>query len=110
MASAELTLHHNFPKASEVNAVVDVRLVLEKLNAERTAVGQWVNVIGYIAMSPTEPAKRSLKLKERPSTVHVQALMLWSARPLDIDRYETCLAEMAKTTESEAKRKKPGTV
>lgn len=106
--SAELALQHNFPKTSEVTAVVDVRLLLEKLDAEQTAVGQWVNIIGYIATSPPDPADKFLKRNVRAPTVRVQALMLWSAGPLNIDRYEMCLVNMGGLIESEAKRKTPG--
>lgn len=91
---AQLVLKHNFPKTAEVTAVVDVRLILEKLDAEKTAVGQWVNIIGYIAASPASLASESRKLERDFSSVHVQALMLWSAGPLNIDRYELCLVEL----------------
>lgn len=95
IASGHLTLQHKFPKASEVRALVDVRLLLEKLTVEQTSVGQWVNVIGYISSPPSAPAKKqSSKYKIETPVVHVQALMLWSTGPLDISRYETCLANM----------------
>lgn len=94
MLSAQLALRHNFPKTSEVTAVVDVRLVLEKLDAEQTAIGQWVNIIGYIAASPPDPANKSRKHEMKAPIVHVQALVLWSAGPLNIDRYESCLLDM----------------
>lgn len=109
-ATAELTLHHNFPKTSEVKAVVDMRLLLEKLNAEKTAIGHWVNVIGYVAVSRTSQGGKPRKLRTGSLTVYVQALMLWSAGPLDIDRYQTCLVDMVKPTASEEKRKKPDTI
>lgn len=110
-ASAELTLHHNFPKTSEVKAVVDVRLLLAKLKSEQTSIGQWVNVIGYIAVLPPGPTAKSLKQPKTGDTiVHIQALMLWSAGPLDVNRYEVCLADMEKTNDSETDREKPGIV
>lgn len=107
-ASAELTLHHNFPKTSDVKAVVDVRLLLAKLNAEHTSIGQWVNVIGYIAVSHSGPtAKIPKQPKTSESIVYIQALMLWSAGPLDVNRYEACLADMAKMNESGSTTEKP---
>lgn len=107
-ASAELTLHHNFPKTSEVKAVTDVRLLLAKLNAEQTAIGQWVNIIGYISASPLGPPTKSLKqAKAGESAAYIQALMLWTAGPLDVCRYEICLADAAKVKESEATKKNP---
>lgn len=109
MSSAELTLQHEFPKGSGVKALVDVRLLLEKLTVEQTAVGQWVNIIGYITTSPSEAAKNQAKRKRETSAVCVQALMLWSPGPLDIGRYETSLAEMVLTGEHDSKRKRPNT-
>lgn len=106
-ASAELTLCHNFPKTSEVQAAVDVRLILEKLKTDHISIGQWVNAVGYIAISPAAKATTSRELKAGASIVHIQALMLWSAGPLDITRYEACLVDRGKTTEPEASREKP---
>ncbi|KUI58586.1 hypothetical protein VP1G_10959 [Cytospora mali] len=107
MASAQLTLHHDFPKQSGVNALVDVRLLLERLTAEQTSVGQWVNIIGYISSAPSAPVKRSSNRRMEHPTVHVQALMLWSAGPLDIGRYETWLARTTGKDGPEIKYSKP---
>lgn len=106
IASAQLALQHHFPKTSEVTAVVDVRLLLEKIDAEQTAIGQWVNIIGYVAVSPTDPANKKLHSKMDASTVHVQALVLWPAGPLRIDRYEICLADMRESSGTKAEQKK----
>lgn len=97
--SGEITLQHEFPKSSEVQALVDVRLLLEKLTATHTSVGEWVNVIGYIISPPSASVKLSTKRKRGLSTVHVQALMLWSAGSLDIGRYEMCLANVSAGSE-----------
>lgn len=87
-----------------MKALVDVRLLLEKITAEQTSVGQWVNVIGYIA-SPVPPlVKQQSKRKMELPNVQIQALMLWSAGPLDLDRYGRCLAAVAERDEPEAKR------
>lgn len=98
-ASGEITLQHRFPKSTEVQALVDVRLLLEKLTAAHTSVGEWVNIIGYIVSPPSAPVKLSTKRKRGLSTVHVQALMLWSAGSLDIGRYEMCLANSSNGSE-----------
>lgn len=108
IASGQLTLHHKFPNTSEVKAVVDVRLLLERLTAEQTSVGEWVNIIGYIACAPSQSfAKQSDKRKRGAPTVHVQALMLWSSGPLNISRYEACLADVAHSDEPTARREEP---
>lgn len=104
--TAQLTLHHHFPKRSSTKALVDVRLLLEKLTAEQTSVGEWVNVIGYISSAPPVLTKKSSKKGSEASAVHVQALMLWSAGPLSISRYETCLAGAAGEDVPETKRLK----
>lgn len=108
-ASGLLTLQHQFPKSTEVQALVDVRLLLEKLTAEQTSVGEWVNVIGYINSPPPSSVNTSTKRKRGLSAVHVQALMLWSAGSLDIGRYEMCLASISAGSEpgmgSKASRK-----
>lgn len=109
IASAQLTLQHNFPHASGVKALVDVRLLLEKLTAEQTSIGQWVNVIGYIASPSPAPVKQQSKREMGVPSVQIQALVLWSAGPLDIGRYERCLAGVAERDEPEAKRQKSKT-
>ncbi|KAJ0119159.1 hypothetical protein J7T55_013395 [Diaporthe amygdali] len=98
-ASGQLTLQHKFPKPTEVQALVDVRLLLEKLTAEQTSVGEWVNVIGYINSPPSASVKKPTKRKRGLPAVHVQALMLWSPGSLDIGRYEMCLASMPTKSE-----------
>lgn len=101
-----MTLQHSFPTDFEVKALVDVRLLLAKLTAEQTSVGQWVNIIGYIASPPPAHIEPPSKRKMEASTVHVQALMLWSAGPLDIGRYERSLAGVVEEQEPQERRHK----
>ncbi|KAK3327520.1 CST complex subunit Ten1 [Cercophora scortea] len=69
-----------------VRALVDVNLVLEGLKAEQTSTGGWVNVIGYItSISPLTDGKGP---SHGVLGVEVQALVLWSAGPLEVTRYE----------------------
>ncbi|KAI0110800.1 CST complex subunit Ten1 [Nemania sp. FL0031] len=94
--SAQITLKHRYPKEDgDVEALVDVKLVLETLNAEHTDMGQWVHVIGYITF--VHPALPVAAVGSRnpprsrtavPARVGVQALMLWIARDLDLGVYE----------------------
>ena len=88
-ASATLCLQHQCPRDARDRALVDVKLLLETLKTENTQTGEWVNIIGYITASSVQqdPASANHKRAE----VHVQALVLWSAGPLDIDRYEASL-------------------
>ncbi|KAL2016228.1 hypothetical protein VTK56DRAFT_4059 [Thermocarpiscus australiensis] len=86
-ASGVLTLEHRLPEdACSVLALVDVNLVLESLGSEQTRFGEWVNVIGYVTgIAPTTEIRDSLRGNPR---VHVQALLLWSAGPLDVQKYQ----------------------
>lgn len=88
---------------------MDIRLLLEKLTVEQTSIGQWVNIIGYIASPPPEPLRNHSKRKVEVPTVHVQALVLWSAGALDLGQYEKCLANLTAATNREAKRQKENT-
>ena len=70
-----------------MSALVDVELVLQKLSAEHIRVGEWVNVIGYITLISAVCTGNRSNVTES-STVHVQALLLWSAGALDIQQYQ----------------------
>ncbi|KAF0322568.1 telomere capping CST complex subunit domain-containing protein [Colletotrichum asianum] len=86
MDSAVLTLHHESPKGSNVSALVDVNLLLGNLKSEQTRIGEWVNVVGYL--TPASLGTRAKGTTREPQHVAVQALMLWSAGPLNLQRYE----------------------
>jgi len=88
-ASATLCLQDPHPRGSKDHVLVDVKLLLETLKTENTQIGEWVNVIGYIVASPVRPDTTPANRKR--SEVHIQALLLWSAGPLDLDRYEASL-------------------
>ena len=68
-------------------------LVLARLGSEQTRVGEWVNVLGYITSVPSVGTK-PLDGPRRP-TVGVQALLLWSAGPVDVQRYEASVQSLA---------------
>ncbi|KAI0394270.1 CST complex subunit Ten1 [Xylariaceae sp. FL0594] len=93
---AEVSLRHDYPAAAEgVEAIVDVKLLLETLKSHETDIGQWVHVIGYttfvkagVVVDAQDPSRR----KTAPR-VGVQALTLWVAQDLDLGKYETTLSE-----------------
>ncbi|TGJ84286.1 hypothetical protein E0Z10_g4503 [Xylaria hypoxylon] len=90
--SAQVILKHRFPKESgDVEAFVDVKLILQTLGSEQTDVGQWVHVIGYLTFVDQNP----LGSKTTPR-VSVQALILWVARDLDLGAYEKSMLVDAK--------------
>ena len=82
-SSARLKLAHDYPQDSNVTAVVDVNLLLETLGHEQTRVGEWVNVVGYVTSK-----RRASKPDSGGLSVNVQALLVWSTGPLDVQRYE----------------------
>ncbi len=91
-ASGILTLQHQHPRDTGVEALVDVTLILESIKSEHVRVGEWVNIIGYIsAIAHPSPAKPSNQVR---SEVHIQAMLLWSAAALDIQEYERTLSAL----------------
>lgn len=111
IASATLTLVHPRPEPrnkyreneasqgpspddrSPVRALVNVDLVLARLGSEQTRVGEWVNVLGYITSVPSVGSKPADGPKS--PTVSIQALLLWSAGPVDVQRYEASVQSLA---------------
>ncbi|KAK4166818.1 telomere capping, CST complex subunit-domain-containing protein [Cladorrhinum sp. PSN259] len=83
LSSGTLTLEHRlFDDKQPVAAAVDVNLVLESLGSEQTRFGEWVNVMGYITSTGSK-VPDGLN-----STVRVQAILAWSAGPLNLQTYE----------------------
>ncbi|KLU88893.1 hypothetical protein MAPG_07874 [Magnaporthiopsis poae ATCC 64411] len=90
---ATLTLEHDSAasRGPRVRALVDVKLLLQNLKAEQTRAGEWVNVIGYVAPEPDQPRPP----RPAPGTHHrvrVQAVVLWSAGPLNVQEYTSTVA------------------
>jgi hypothetical protein len=83
---ALLTLEHNHPASNMYKALVDVNLLLSTLKSHETQIGEWVNVIGYI---------ERFRKEDPPSIngheVRVQALVLWSSGPFNLEGYEKSL-------------------
>jgi hypothetical protein len=85
-SSACLFLNHLYPRDSNATAVVDVSLLLESLTAEQTRVGEFVNVIGYITEQKITRDKK--QPHQESKQVCVQAIVLWSTGPMDLQKYE----------------------
>jgi hypothetical protein len=95
-SSGVLTLEHRLPEETHsTSALVDVTLVLESLGEEQTRVGEWVNVIGYI--TDITLSAHGEESDHAAPTVHTQAVLLWSAGPLDIRRYEKSVKTLGQT-------------
>ncbi|KAN0108254.1 CST complex subunit Ten1 [Hyaloscypha variabilis] len=80
--TAILTLQHSHPSASSATALVDVNLLLRTLKSDETQVGAWVNVLGYVER------KRQTTSSNEEAAVQIQALLLWSSGPFDLEGYE----------------------
>ena len=104
--TGHLILQHAYPPPPSPcsRAVVDVNLLLDNMKSNDTAIGEWVNVIGYVE---AEPAKIEEKGKVGQKCAHghvgkelrgamtdtrVQAVMLWSAGAIKLAEYERTLA------------------
>jgi hypothetical protein len=86
VSSGTLQLEQAGATSTRVTASVDVQLVLERLRAEQTCSGAWVNVLGnitFISEPTTGPGPDANR-----STVSVQALLLWSAGAVDMQQYQ----------------------
>lgn len=123
------------PANVPVIALIDTLLLAKQLRAMDIAVGEWINVIGYISElgasdlldSPSGTAAvkpeatstgygkseaRNVEA-EREVAVHVQALLLWSAGAVDINEYETAVDRFrsaVKSTEASVESKQSGGV
>ncbi|KAI1159033.1 CST complex subunit Ten1 [Nemania serpens] len=103
--TAQVTLKHSYPRENgDVEALVDVNLLLKTLNSEQTDIGQWVHVIGYLTfVNPAVPVaamdRRNPSRSSTATRVGVQALIFWIARDLDLGAYEkSMLAEARQDT------------
>lgn len=91
IATGTLTLNHGQPQDTGASALVDVKLVLERLGTDQTRAGEWVNVLGYITSIPFTTSKRG------EAIVCIQALLLWSAGPVDVQRYQASLKRIQRS-------------
>lgn len=92
--SATLTLVYPCPDdRPPARALVNVELVLARLGWEQTRVGEWVNVLGYITSVSSSVGCNSLGSPGSPP-VHVQALLVWSAGSIDVQRYEASVQSL----------------
>lgn len=89
-----LTLEHKYPPGSDRQALVDVRLLLETLDSTDTRIGEWVNIIGYVATASPTANRGIVSLKNATS---VQAIVFWSAGSIKLEEYEKGLNNLLLT-------------
>jgi Telomere capping, CST complex subunit len=75
-------------------ASIDVRLILESINAHDLQRGSWVNIIGYLR-KPEQRQKKSTSSNtnniQTPEIPIVQAIIVWGAGAIKVASYETAL-------------------
>ncbi|TVY83216.1 hypothetical protein LSUE1_G005011 [Lachnellula suecica] len=92
-----LTLEHNHPQGQPLKALVNIDLILSTIKSHETRVGEWVNVMGYIHADSQSNSKHP---GANDSVVQVQALVLWSSGPFDLQAYERSLDEQNSNRDS----------
>ena len=104
--TGHLILQHAYPPSPSPcsRAVVDVNLLLDDMKSNDTAIGEWVNVIGYVDAQPAKVEEKGKfgqkgahgqagkELRGAMADTRVQAVMLWSAGAIKLDEYERTLA------------------
>ncbi|CAL3971574.1 unnamed protein product, partial [Diplocarpon coronariae] len=85
-----LTLEHNHPSGNSLKAHVDVNLLISTMKSNETQIGEWVNVMGYIA-----PGLKKNRASTGDLDIHVQAVVLWSAKSFNLRGYEKSLDQRA---------------
>ncbi|CAD6445133.1 341e633b-d96f-4607-9a1f-ed4b42ab7e41 [Sclerotinia trifoliorum] len=86
--SAVLTLEHNFPVDNGFKAFVNIQLLLNSVQSHETKIGEWVNVVGYVVdIGESQDSKVCLS----GSGIAIQAIVLWSSGPIQLDAYERSL-------------------
>jgi hypothetical protein len=83
--TAVLTLEHNFPLGNRARVFVDIKLLVTTVKSNEIQIGEWVNVMGYV-----QPQNEH-KPTSSDQHVEIQAIVLWSSGPFNIERYEKSL-------------------
>ena len=82
--------------------MVSVENILENINHDLLQVGSWVNIIGYVRVSPVDAARRvksskvDIKSKEATHPTVVEATMIWSAGAIKLDKYNSAAQDYQK--------------
>ncbi|PBP16568.1 hypothetical protein BUE80_DR012674 [Diplocarpon rosae] len=88
--TGQLTLEHNYPSGNSLKARVDVNLLISTMKSNETQIGEWVNVMGYIT-----PDSNKNPATNEDLGIHVQAIVLWSAKSFNLRGYEKSLDQRA---------------
>lgn len=97
--TGRLTVEHDYPRGtaskSLTRAVVDISMVLEGMKPDLLQPGNWINVIGYVRNRSLSTARRSSTSRRKivGELPEVQAVLVWSAGAIQVDKYEKTMAE-----------------
>lgn len=90
--------------SSDTKVQLDVRLILEATKPSCLNKGAWVNVIGYVQELP-KVARSSRTTSRKITTIEpprVQAILMWDAGAIRVDKYEQTLIEhLGRATDEE---------
>jgi len=102
-----LTVEHRYPRVVTgpacISAVVDLGLVLETTRCSLLQTGSWVNVVGYVQSVATVKRRISSAKANRQSNVEtslpkVQAVLIWDAGAVQLDKYEETIKQYLAVT------------
>ena len=95
-----MVLEHNYPRLKKPrdnppSIAVDVNAILETMTWEELCVGAWINVIGYVRKSPAAAWVKEVASAHAsmPESVHVDAVIVFPAGPIDLGEYEQILGD-----------------
>jgi hypothetical protein len=97
-SQSRVLLEHAFPKdTSPVPSIwVDLTLVLETTKSTTLSPGTWINVIGYVRVTPRASGRKSGN-RFRSAAQSLQAVLIWDAGAVRIGDYENTLEEAMHT-------------
>lgn len=97
IVKGQLVLEHAYP--SHIRPIprvsVDVKLILETVDASLLRTGAWVNIIGYSRLTGPKSRRNKAKTQQgsRVEIPSMQAVLMWPAGALRVEDYEITLEE-----------------
>jgi hypothetical protein len=88
--TGHLILEHDYPQGNRLKAAVDIGLLLDTLKSNETCIGEWISIIGYVKLQ-----QNTNFIKGDFQCTEVQALVLWSSGPFNLQGYERSLQQQS---------------
>lgn len=99
-ATGYVTVEHryqiNSSRPRSFTAQIDMNIVLGTAKPECFQSGSWINIIGYVQEPPNRKSQKSKASRSRsavPGLPVVQAVLVWSAGALKVDKYERAIEQ-----------------